>query len=562
MAFAIASPMPREPPVTIARSLFLLDAGLGPPTADSSASVALRIPTMPTVAILGAGPVGAAIAQKLAERGRCREIRLIDTTVSVASGKALDIMQSGPIGHFDTRIVATDDPLAATGAEAIVLADEVTAGEWQGEKGLARVQQLVRAGTKAPFVFAGPNQVWLMEASHAELKVPADRMVGTAPSGLVGALRAVTSVELGLNGVEFAVTGRPPEFVVGWSSATFGGMLVTDRIPAHRLVAISQSIRKLWPPAAQAIAAPTAQIVEGLVIGSRKLHQALTILDGEFGARRVAAMLPLRLGHGRVLDRVLPSLSAQERTQLVERVRERNGRGREAKDPREFPGDSFLNVINRHVAPEQAFERRRPAVGDTARHDEAEVAEVGRDVQRESVARDPSADADADRRELFLAPGWADPDAGQPRHATPVTPNVPAARMRASSRSRTYRWTSHRSGRRSTIGYPTSWPGPWYVTSPPRPVSNTATPAAERRSGSATMFVALAAGLDAERDHRRVLEQQQRVADPAGAPVFNELFLNLERLVVLDAAEATHRRADLGSPFEGSKRLPRSSSHP
>jgi malate/lactate dehydrogenase len=155
------------------------------------------------------------------------------------------------------------------------------------------------------------------------LKVPADRLVGTAASGLVGALCAVTSVEFGLNGVELAVTGRPPAFVVGWSSATVAGALLTDRIPAHRLLAISQSIAKLWPPAAQAIAAPTAQLVEGLIMGSRKLHQALTILDGEFGARGVAAMLPLRLGHGRILDRMVPSLSPQERTQTESILRSR-----------------------------------------------------------------------------------------------------------------------------------------------------------------------------------------------------------------------------------------------
>ena len=272
---------------------------------------------MLTVAILGAGPIGAAVAHKLAERGRCREIRLIDAQVDVASGKALDIMQSGPVAHFDTRLTASADPLAATGADAIVIADDVASGEWKGETGLARVQQLARAGTKAPFVFAGPNQVPLMEAAHVELKVPADRLVGTAASGLVGAVCAITSVEFGLNGVELAITGRPPEFVVGWSSAAVAGTLVTDRIPAHRLLAISQSIRKLWPPAAQAIAAPTAQIVEGLVMGSRKLHQALAILDGEFGATRVAAVLPLRLGHGRILDRVVPSLSPQERTQVM-----------------------------------------------------------------------------------------------------------------------------------------------------------------------------------------------------------------------------------------------------
>jgi hypothetical protein len=43
----------------------------------------------------------------------------------------------------------------------------------------------------------------------------------------------------------------------------------------------------------------------------------MTILDGELGVRRVAGMLPLELGRGRVLRKVIPALSPQERTELI-----------------------------------------------------------------------------------------------------------------------------------------------------------------------------------------------------------------------------------------------------
>ena len=71
---------------------------------------------MSSAAILGAGAVGSAIAQRLAERGRVREVRLIDENGPVAAGKALDILQSGPIGRYDTRLTATHDPLFAATA--------------------------------------------------------------------------------------------------------------------------------------------------------------------------------------------------------------------------------------------------------------------------------------------------------------------------------------------------------------------------------------------------------------------------------------------------------------
>src|SRR5688572_10834248 len=109
---------------------------------------------MTTAAILGAGPIGSAIAHRLAERGRIREIRLIDEAGSVAAGKALDIRQAGPIGLYDTSIVGLADPLAAVGADAVIFADSVAGGEWEGESGLALVQRLVRAGAGAPLLFA------------------------------------------------------------------------------------------------------------------------------------------------------------------------------------------------------------------------------------------------------------------------------------------------------------------------------------------------------------------------------------------------------------------------
>ncbi len=272
---------------------------------------------MSSVAVLGAGPIGAAVAHRLAERGPVPDVRLIDESEAVASGKALDIRQSGPIARFDTVVTASADALTAVGADVIVLADSAKGGEWQGEPGLGLLRRLLRAGTDAPFVFAGPSQMWLMETAARELGVRADRIVGTAASAVAAAVRALASLEAGHAGVDVTVAGRPPALVVAWSSATVSGIALADRVPPHRLVAMTQALPRLWPPGPQAIAAATAQAVEGLLAGSRRLCHAMTMLEGEFGVRGVAAMLPLELGGRRVLGRVLPSLSPRERTDLV-----------------------------------------------------------------------------------------------------------------------------------------------------------------------------------------------------------------------------------------------------
>lgn len=269
---------------------------------------------MSAVAILGAGPLGAAIAHRLAERDRFQDIRLIDAQGDVAAGKALDIQQSAPIAGFRARIRADRDALAATGAGVIIIADSVDDGEWDVTRGVPLIEQLARAGATGPFVFAGPNQMSLMETIARSGKVKADRVLATAASAMVGAIAALVSLEW--NGaaseVNVIVAGRPPRLVVGWSSANAGGSSIESRVPAHRLLALSHSLARLWPPAPLAIAAATAPIVEALAFGSRRLHQAAVMLDGEFNARSTAGMIPIELGHGRVLRRIMPSLSPLE----------------------------------------------------------------------------------------------------------------------------------------------------------------------------------------------------------------------------------------------------------
>lgn len=267
-----------------------------------------------SVAILGAGSIGAAIAESLARRARVASVRLIDAESQVAAGKALDLLQAGPVSRSHTRVSAAADPLSAAGASVIVLADTVKDGEWTGEPGLALVDRLVRAGTAAPLVFAGPSQTSLLEACGRELKLPPHRLVGSAASTVVAQACSLAGLELGLSSVQLTAVGRPPRFVVGWSAASAAGSLIVDRLPAHRLLAISQLLVRFWPPGPYAVGAATATIVEALIFGSRRLHPALTVGEHGLGPAGSAVMVPLELGRLRVLSHVVPSLSPQERT--------------------------------------------------------------------------------------------------------------------------------------------------------------------------------------------------------------------------------------------------------
>jgi malate dehydrogenase len=277
---------------------------------------------MSVVSIIGAGEIGSATAYALARRSRVGAVRLVDAAGNVAAGKALDMRQSGPIEHFDTPISARGDVLDAVGADVIVIADAHAEGEWEGERGLALIKQLVRAGSTAPIVCAGPKQVWLMEAAVREAGIHADRIVGSAASAVQSSVRALAALELNGSGVDVSVSvvGRAPGFTVGWTSATYAGSLLTGQIRAHRLLAISDMIKKMWPPRPQTIGAATAMVVEGLLTHSRRHVHATTVLGGAVGGdgdRGVATMMPLELGEKQVLRRIEPSLSTQERVEFL-----------------------------------------------------------------------------------------------------------------------------------------------------------------------------------------------------------------------------------------------------
>lgn len=278
---------------------------------------------MARIAIIGAGAIGGALAHKLAARARVRDVQLIDPVGTVAQGKALDIAQSGPIESFGTRVSGTNAIAAAAGAAVIVLADGVEAGEHGGEAGLALMRQLAALDTSSPIVCAGATQRELIARATGELRMPAQRILGSAPYALESALRALAGVLLDGSGVEVTlrVVGIPPRSaVVAWEEATANGQPISAELPPHSLIALSDRIPGLWPPGPYALGSAAARVVEALAIGSRRRYSC-------FVAVRPGAVtsMPVELGTRGVVRIVEPALTRQERTMMENSIERGKG---------------------------------------------------------------------------------------------------------------------------------------------------------------------------------------------------------------------------------------------
>jgi malate dehydrogenase len=276
---------------------------------------------MSTIAIIGAGPIGGALAQKLALRSRVEHIRLIDSESRVAEGKALDILQSGPVEAFSARLSSAADHTAAAGADAIVFADLVSSGEIAGETGLMLVKQIAAVESKAPLVFAGAAQRELMTRTAAELHVRPSRIVGSAPLALESAVRALTAALIDASPLDVAVgvSGVPPsEAVVGWDAATAFNQPIARVLPPHHLASLSARLPALWPPSPYSLGSAGARVAEALAGGSRRRYTCFAFVDAAGIGRNIVAAVPVEFvkgGIGRTLD---PALSRHERT-LFER---------------------------------------------------------------------------------------------------------------------------------------------------------------------------------------------------------------------------------------------------
>jgi malate dehydrogenase len=276
---------------------------------------------MGTVCIVGAGELGGAITDALARGEQVSGVLLIDAAGTVAVGKTLDIKQSGAIQGFHTRLDGTDDFTRVAGCSVCVVADKSgqPSVEWQGDEGLAMLTRLLPYLGDMPIVFAGTAQAGLIESASREAKVRHTRLIGSGPEALAAAITAVVAMEAQCSPSEVRLTvlGAPQRgFIVPWSEASIGGYALERVLTQVQLNRLEARAARLWPPGPYTLGLAAAQVVEALVSSSRRAFSVLTMLDGEFGVKDRAGVLPALLSTPGIVHKRIPTLTTRERVQL------------------------------------------------------------------------------------------------------------------------------------------------------------------------------------------------------------------------------------------------------
>ena len=274
---------------------------------------------MSTVAILGAGDIGGAVAREIAALDLVSRIVIVDDLANVAAGKALDVAQSSPVDGYHTSLSGTNDVAAVVGAVAIVIADTP-----DDERGFSLLRRIAGLNQTAPMICAGVTHASIVEKAVNEAGVSRMRVFGSAPEALRSAVIAITAAEANAAppDISLSVLGRPPQhIIVPWDEASIAGRSATNVLTAAQLARLDARIARLWPPGPYALASAAARIVRTALTRSPRVHAALVAVTRDEGMPGRSAMMPVTLDSKGIAALVPPAMSTRDRVRFETTMR-------------------------------------------------------------------------------------------------------------------------------------------------------------------------------------------------------------------------------------------------
>ncbi len=294
------------------------------------------------ITIVGAGNVGATTAHWCASM-ELGDIVLVDIpqTGDMPKGKALDLMQAGPIMGFDANIVGTNGYEETADSDVVVITAGVPRKPGMSRDDLLSTNAGIVGQVAEQIKQSSPNAIVIVVSNPLDAMVqkafqvtgfPPNRVMGQAGVLDTARYRTFIAMELGVSveDVSAMLLGGHGDSMVPVASCTsVGGIPVTQLIPKDRLDQIIQRTRMggaeivnllKTGSAYYAPAAATAQMVEAIVKDKKRVLPCAAYCDKEYGVGGYYVGVPVVLGSNGV-ERILEiELTDEERAAFANSV--------------------------------------------------------------------------------------------------------------------------------------------------------------------------------------------------------------------------------------------------
>ncbi len=290
------------------------------------------------ITIVGAGNVGATVANNVAIRNLAEEVILIDIKEGLSEGKALDMWESSSIWGFHSRVKGVTNDYSATANSDIIV---ITAGVPR-RPGMSRddligtnakivksvAEQAIKYSPDAVFiVVSNPLDVMTYAVYKTVSKAvnkPTSQVFGMAGTLDVARYKAFIAEALNIapTNIQALLMGGHGDTMVPLPRYTsVGGVPLTqlmdketiDKIVERTKFGGGEIVNLLGTSAWYAPGAAIMQVVEAVALNKREILPVCAYLNGEYGYNDIYIGVPVILGSKGIEKIIEIELNEEER---------------------------------------------------------------------------------------------------------------------------------------------------------------------------------------------------------------------------------------------------------
>ena len=288
------------------------------------------------VTVIGAGFVGSTLVQRLAERDYA-DVVMFDIIPNMPQGKALDLLEAGPVLGYDSLVIGTNDYADTTNSDIVVITSGFPRKPGMSRDDLLKKNQEIITEVTQKVVQHSPNCIIIMVTNPldamAQLALhvsgfPRERVIGQAGVLDTARFRTFIAQEVGasVRDVQAYVLGGHGDTMVPLSRmCTVAGVPISQLISAERIEQIVQRTRdggaeivKLLG-SGSAYFAPSAsilQMIDSILLDKKMIMPCTVYLQGEYGIKNLYIGVPVKLGAKGMEEIIQVELSESEQAAL------------------------------------------------------------------------------------------------------------------------------------------------------------------------------------------------------------------------------------------------------
>jgi len=288
------------------------------------------------VTVVGAGNVGATAAQRIAEADLA-DVVMVDVAADLATGKALDMMESAPVLGFTATVTGGGDYGPTAGSDVCVVTAGLARKPGMSRDDLLKINTEIVGAVVRELVARSPETILILVTNPLDAMCEVARRVSGFPRrrvfGMAGVLDAARmryfiAAELGVSVEDvdaFVLGGHGDTMVPLPRYATVNGIPLPDLLAADKIEAINERTRKgggeivNYYKTGSAYYAPAAAVYEmvaAILRDKKKILPCAAYLEGEYGLSGLFVGVPVKLGRSGLEQVIELELSAEERAAL------------------------------------------------------------------------------------------------------------------------------------------------------------------------------------------------------------------------------------------------------